>query len=180
MKKEHLQLIKASVLGLLTLLLLVITVFEILPAGQSVLIAKDEITVSPSRISVGSNTYQLLVSGTLFNDSDETLTVDSLTVRVEEDEKSLDIRIPLSLTLGPRAEHPLSYSMESTEAFERITSVTASVDGEDVAVSETASPAFGTVTLLLLALTLVLGYFCYRSILVYHYTRLERKIKAEA
>lgn len=180
MKKEALQLIKASALGLLTLLLLVITIFEMLPAKQSELIAKDAITVSPSLINSSSNTYQLLVSGTLFNDSDKAITVDSLKIKVKKGSQSHDLDIPLSVTLGPRAEYPLSHSAEGTQAFEQVVSVSASVGGASIAISEPKTPIFGTVTLLLLALTLVLGYFCYRSILVYRYTRLEREIKTEA
>ena len=178
MKKELLQIVKASVLGLLTLILLVITVFEILPPAQTSLAAKDTVTVSSALISSTSGKYQLLVSGTLFNDSDDTVKLDSVKVTAFDRNQTFDICIPLDVVLGPRAEYALSYSVEHSKAYEQVKSVSATVDGIEKQIANADQSVFSAITLLLIALTLIAGYFCYRSILVCYYAKEEKSLNS--
>ena len=55
-------------------------------------------------------------------------------------------------------------------------SVTATVKGEAITVSNEAGTLLGTVSLLLMALTIVAGFLCYRSALVYSYMQAEKKL----
>ena len=175
MKKELLQIIKTSLLGILTLVLLVLTVLEILPSGQTDLIVKEPITVSPAPVSSGTDRYQLLIMGTLFNDSDEEIAIERLTVTVSGASGKLDVTVP-ARTLPPRTGYELSYSEISEKSYSSVQAVTATVKGEAITVSNEAGTLLGTVSLLLMALTIVAGFLCYRSALVYSYMQAEKKL----
>ena len=177
MKKELLQLIRVIVLGILALLLLTVTVLEILPDRQTALTVRDTVTVSPSRLSSSDDKYQLLVSGTLFNSTNERVTVDSVDVRVTNGQDDYTVHIPISTVLSPREKYEISHTAESTVSYSRVKSVTANTSTEALNLTNSTSASFGTTEVLLLALTAVLGYFLYRSILVYYYMQLEKKQK---
>ena len=176
MKKELLQIIKISLLGILTLLLLILTVLEILPNGQTDLIVKDPITVSPSPVSSANERYQLLVMGTLFNDSDEAIVIERVTVTVSGASGTYDVVIP-ARTLPARTGFEISHSEISEKSYSSVQAVTATVNGEALTVSNETGAPLGTVSLLLMALTLVAGFLCYRSALVYYYMQAEKKLR---
>ena len=175
MKNEFLQMMKTVLLGLLTLLLLTVTVLELLPGGQTALTVKDTVAVAPSVLNSTNGTYQLLFSGTLINQSDESITVDAIDVKVSNGKEEQTVRIPLSITLQPREEYELSHSEESKISYSRIQSMTATVGGEQTSLSNANGSSFGTVTVLFIALTLIAGFLFYRCILVYHYMKIEKK-----
>ena len=177
MKKELLQLARVIVLGILALLLLTITVLEILPDRQTVLTVKDTVKVSSSSLSSSNDKYQLLVSGTLFNRTNERVTVDSIDVRVTNGQDDYTVHVPISTVLGPRGKYEISHAVESSISYSRVKSVTATTSTETLNLTNSTSASFGTTEVLLLALTAVFGYFLYRAILVYYYMQLEKKQK---
>ena len=175
MKKELLQLAKAIVLGILALFMLTVTVLEIFPGAKTPLEIKDSVTVAPSLLNSNGDKYQLLMTGTLTNRSNERVTVDSLDVRVTNGRDDYTVRIPISTVLEPRENYYISYAVESTASYSRVKSVSALTSTETIDLTNSTEASFGTTTVILLAITAIVGYFLYRAILVYYYMQLEKK-----
>lgn len=177
MKQELKQNIKIAIFGVLTLLLLILTVLELLPGKQTDLTIKESVTVSSSLIDTASGTYENAVSGILFNDSASTITVDEITVTVSNGKNEKAIKIPLALQMAPHTEQEISLSQTDTVAYSTVEEVTAQIGGESYSLANVQKSAIGAAALILIACLLVFGFLLYRSILVRYYMYQEKKIK---
>lgn len=182
MKKEIKQDIKIAICGILTLLLLVLTVFELIPEKKSGIIVKDTVTVASSPLDASMTSYENIVSGTLFNETGETIIIDALTVRVSDGETEKDVPIDLSKSpafsscaLEPRTKLEFSTTEFSGYDFKEVKEVRLTVQGELYMLSNVNKSAISIVAIILIALLLVFGFLLYRTILVRYYMYKEPK-----
>lgn len=176
MKKTCLQNAKIAVFGILTVFLLVLTVLELLPEPKSDVTVKEPITVSSVLVDTSRGVYENAISGVVFNDSENTITLNSITVAVSRRNAETEIQIPLSLTLAPRVQEEILFSYFDTVAYTQVDKVTADINGDTYALSNAKSSFIGATVLVLLGLLLIFGFLLYRSILVRYYMYEEKKL----
>lgn len=176
MKKELIQNIKIAVYGILTLLLLLLTVLELLPQKQTGLVMREPLTVSAQLIDTASGTYETALSGVLFNESDETVTAERLTVTVSDGTTEKKIDITLTDPLPPRTRREIRYSEINPNAFTTVTDVSAQIGTETHSVTNVEPSAIGLAAIILIALLAVIAFLLYRSILVRKYMNEEKKL----
>lgn len=176
MKQEIKQDIKIAVCAALTLLLLVLTVLEIFPGKQTDLTIKETVTVSPSLVSTASATYENAISGVLFNDSSDTLSVDAISVTVGNGKDEKTIKIPFNREIAPRTTEEFSVSITDTVAYTSVEDVTAQIEGKYYILSNVKQGTVGAVTLILIALLVLLGFLLYRNILIRYYMYQEKQL----
>ncbi len=118
-------------LALLTLGLTFLLILDLIPADFSGFEVKEKVTVSSSSISAGGDAYISSVRGSLRNTTDKEIEVEKITLVVSNEKgesKTLEIE---GETIRPRTDLELSYLWEGTTAYDRISSVTLTVDGEE-------------------------------------------------
>lgn len=177
MKKVLLQNVKIAIFGILTLLLLVLTVLELVPNQSTVITVKEPIAVSSVLVDTEKGIYENAISGMIFNDSEHTVTVDSVTVTVSNREQDANVQIPLSLTMIPHAQEEILFSKLDFHAFTHVDAVTAEINGDTHSLSNVQDNVIGASALILIALLLIFGFLLYRSILVRYYMYEEKKLK---
>ncbi|MBQ9131117.1 MAG: hypothetical protein IJX62_01420 [Clostridia bacterium] len=138
-------------LGCLTLFFLVATIFSMLPTQSFGLQVTEKITASSARIRANEEYYSTELSGNIKNTSDDTVTVDAVSVLVSNGEQQQKIELE-GFTLPPRTVYPLWEQMESDYGFDRVISVRATVNGEEVELKNAVNsgPVSGMTLLLLL------------------------------
>lgn len=180
MKKTWLQNVKIAVFGILTVLLLVLTVLEILPEQKVDVTLKEPIAVSAVLVDTSRDVYENAISGVIFNDSKNTITLDSITVAVSKRGSETEIEIPLSLTLAPHMQEDILFSYFDTVGYTQVDEVTAKIDGNSYSLSNAQSNLIGATVLILLGALFLFGFLLYRSILVRYYMYEEKKLTEQA
>lgn len=180
MKQKVIQTIKTAVIGVLTLLLLVLTVLELIPSPDVGVSLKEPVTVYSELTDATNGIYQTAVAGVILNESEDTLKINSVTVTVTNGTQDKAIKLYLSedstaFDLPVRTHREFSKSELDTAAFTEVKSVEVEIDGKAHEISNVPEKAIETVTLILIALLLLSGYLLYRSILVTYYTFTEKK-----
>ena len=160
MKKNLLQFLFLPLAGLLTLALLALTVLSCIPQKEATLRETEDVTVSSSvKTVLGDNAnYACLVTGRLFNTSNETLRISCLRILME-DEGGVEVKIQTKGYILPsRASINLLERLEHPTSINRVRSVTILYeDGttEEIPLKANQSSPFRPV--LLGALTLAAG-----------------------
>ena len=180
MKKVWLQNVKIAIFGILTVCLLALTVLEILPDQKTSLTVKEPFSVSASLIDTSRGVYENAISGVVFNDSEETITLHSVTVAISRRNATQEVQIPLSLTLAPHVQEEVRFSYFDTVAYTQVDDVWANINGSAYSLSNVQSNFVGASVLVLLGATLVVGFLLYRSILVRYYMYEEKKLTKQA
>ena len=180
MKKIRLQNVKIAVFGILTVCLLVLTVLELLPDQKTSLTVKESITVSSSLVDTSRGIYENAISGVVFNDSKESITLHSMAVTISRRNATQEIQIPLSITLAPHTQEEVHFSYFDTVAYTQVDDVWATVDGSAYSLSNLQNNLVGASVLVLLGVTLGFGFLLYRSILVRYYMYEEKKLTEQA
>ena len=180
MKQKIIQIVKTSTIGVLTVLLLVFTVLQLLPKPDTGLSLKEPIKVYSELTDATNGIYENAVSGILFNESDDTLKINSITVTLTNGKQDKAIKIFLTedetaLELPARMQREFAKSELDTVSYTVVKSVEVDINGEAHALSNAPEKAFETVTLILIALLLLMGYLLYRSIFTTYYTFTEKK-----
>ena len=118
-------------LALLTLGLTFLLILDLIPADASGLEVKEQADASSALVQAGGNIYTSSLRGTLKNTTDNNLEVDKITVVVSNKDgqsKTLEFQ---EITVLPHADLDLSYQWESSVSYDRVTSITVFVDGEE-------------------------------------------------
>lgn len=134
--------LQLAVFGILALLLLVLTVTELIPDSSQGLEVRQPIKVSSSSLSpIGAEIkdYHSQVAGSLFNPTDETVTVDSVNVTVSDGKNEKVVTVE-GFTLPARTEREITASFEGQISFDRVTEVSVVRGAEtDLLPNQTAS-----------------------------------------
>lgn len=151
------------VFGLLSLLLVVLTVLELLPDPGTGIEVRQLITVSSSSLSpveAEEKDYHSQISGMLFNPNDDAITVDSMAVTVSDGKTEQTVTLA-GFTLPARSTREIMTSLEGKVGFDRVTEVTlVRGDKTDVLPNQTVTSSgvsgIAVIYLLLLAATVFL------------------------
>lgn len=177
--QTHLQNIKIAICGILVLLLLFLTVLELFTQEKTDLTVKESLTVSASITDTASGTYENLIKGVLFNDSEKAITVEALTVTVKNANGEKKISYDQPIVLPARAEKELTISTLDATAYTSVENITATLNGAEQALSNAPQRTVSVIALILIALILVMAYLLYRTILTRYYMHLESKLKTD-
>lgn len=131
MTKHILQNVWILLLALLTLGLTFLLILDLIPADLSGLEVKEKVDVSSALIQAGGNVYTSSLRGTLKNTTDEKLAVEKIAVVISNGDgqsKTLEFE---EVTVLPHADLDLSYQWESNIAYDRVTSITVTLGGEE-------------------------------------------------
>ena len=175
MKKHLLHDLLTLVTGILALTCLVLAVLSAIPGKSAPLKVQETIDVSSSQILANSNRYSTRLSGLLKNPHDDTVTVTSLTVRISDGKTEEDIRLDC-FSLKPRHNLPISELWESEHRFDRVLSVTAEVNGEQIELKNaTAFANVNGLTVILAVLALICGLAAFHFGKISYYIRQEER-----
>jgi hypothetical protein len=131
MTKHLLQNLWILLLALLTLGLAFLLVLDMIPAGSSGLEVKERVEVSSSLISADGNAHVSSVQGFLRNKTGESIAVEKITVVVADaDGNTKTLELDGAKVL-PHGELEISHVWESGLDFDRVSSVTVTVNGEE-------------------------------------------------
>ena len=160
MTKHLLQNLWILLLALLTLGLAFLLVLDMIPARASGLEVKERVDVSSSRISADSNVHISSVQGFLRNTTGETVKVDGITVVVEDGKgNTKTLELPGAEVL-PHSGLEVSHTWESAIAFDRVNSVTVTVNGEEDLIPNTPKTfILNASTIVYLVLTAISAFF---------------------
>ena len=131
MTKHILQNLWILLLSLLTLGLALLLILDMIPAKASGLEVKERVEVSSSQISAGGRDYISSVQGFLRNTTAQTVEVERITVVVADSEGTEKVLELPGATVTPHAELEISHIWESGLAYDRVLSVTVTVNGEE-------------------------------------------------
>ncbi len=173
------QAIKIAVFGLLTLCFLALTILELLPGKTTELTVREPVTVVSAPVNVAAGMNENAVTGVLFNDSTDAITVDQLNVTLKKGKAEKEVQIPLGVTIAPHTEYRLAYSEMNVLAYSEIENLSAEIGGVQYALANAEGGSIGAGVLILLACLLVFGFLLYRSILVRVYIHQEEQLKKE-
>ena len=180
MKQKILQTVKTAVIGVLTLLLLVLTILELIPEPDIGVTLKEPVTVYSELTDATNGIYETAVAGVILNESDDMMKIHSITVTVTNGTQDKAIKLYLSedntaFDLPARTQREFSKSELDTASFTEIKSVEVELDGKTHELSNLPEKAIDTIVWILIALLLLSAYLLYRSILVTYYTFTEKK-----
>ena len=147
MKQKITQVVKTSILGVLTVLLLVLTVLQLLPSPDTGVSLKEPIAVYSELTDATNGVYENAVSGILFNESDDTLKINSITVTLTNGAQDKAIKVYLTddetaLDLPARMQREFSKSELSTVSYTEVKSVEVEINGEAHEISNAPEKAF--------------------------------------
>ena len=118
-------------LALLTLGLTLLLILDLIPADASGMEVKEKVAVSSALVQADGDIYISSLRGSLRNTTDNILEIDKITVVVgNEDGQSKTLTFE-KLTVLPRTDLELTHQWESNIAYDRISSITVFVDGEE-------------------------------------------------
>ena len=160
MTKHILQNILILILALLCLGLLFLTVLDLIPANTSGLQLSEEVAVSSSRINANDEeTHISVVRGTFQNPTENTVEIERVQIVVsneEGDEKTVELD---GVTLLPRTDREFSSTWTEDKAYDRILSITVTVDGaEDLVPNKVSNFSFGSFAILYLILLAIFAF----------------------
>lgn len=171
--------LQIAVFGLLSLLFLVLTVTELLPEKSYGVTVRQPVTVSSSSLSpidAEVKDYHTQIVGSLFNPTDEAITVDSVSVTVSDGKNEKTVTVG-GFPLPARTEHEITASFEGQISYARVTEVLLMSGGEtDVLPNQTASSfRIGGVVIFYLALLGIAVFLTVRAAKVRYYLYQETK-----
>ena len=160
MTKHLLQNLWILLLALLTLGLALLLVLDAIPAKTSGLEVKERVEASSALISAENKVYISSVQGYLRNATNQKVKVDQITVVVSDgdgNQKSLTLE---GAELAPYAELEVSQAWESGVEYDRVLSVTVTVNGEEDLIPNTPTTFFlSASTIVYLVLTALSAFF---------------------
>lgn len=171
--------LQIAIFGLLSLLLLVLTVMELLPEKSHGVTVRQSITVSSSSLSpieAEVKDYHSQIGGSLFNPTDKAITVDSVSVTVSDGKNEKTVTVE-GFTLPARTEHEIIASFEGQIFYDRVTEVAlVSVGETDVLPNQTATSfRIGGVVIFYLVLLAITAFLTVRAAKVRYYLYQETK-----
>ncbi len=134
--------LQIAVFGLLSLLLVVLTVLELIPARNEGITVSQPIVASSSSLSpIGAEVkdYHTQVSGILFNSTERDIAVESVQIKVSDGthEKSITVE---GFTLPARNTREILTEFRSQVAYDRVLEVVLVCNGsEDVIPNQTTT-----------------------------------------
>lgn len=174
--KRLLQFLWIPLCALLTVLFLVLTLLEAIPAPASPLELSEQAHVSAS-LKTGdeqNKVYLCQLSGELFNPTAEEIRLDTVKLRMEDADGEEYTLYLTDLTVRARSSLALKAEWESARPYERITSITA-VTPDREALQIRARDGVSPIVLLLVALTLLSALATYHFIRQHRYALEEEK-----
>ena len=179
MFRQMIQNLIIVLVGCLTLVFLIGAIFSMLPTQSFGLQVKEQITASSSRIRANEENYVTDVIGNIKNTSDEAIAVQAISVRISDGKQHHDVVLE-GFTLPPRTSYPLQSRLDSQHDFDRVISVTATVDGESVELKNaTADHPISGITVLLLVLCAACALITVHACKIRYYMKQEATAAAQ-
>lgn len=179
--KEHIgQNVRILITGLCLLLLLTAAILSAIPEKQTGLVADRTLEVSNSRITMSEEKYACELQGSLKNDSEESISIESVEILVS-DGRNEHTETLEGFTLPPRVAKEIFLRWETEHAFDRVISVSVCINGErNVLPNVTRGWSINGITWLLLGLSLLTAYLLYRACMIRYYMYQEDQQKTQA
>lgn len=168
--------IRIAVWALLALLIAVLLVLELTPpTNTSNITVSTPITVTSEIVKVQSGRYVTTVSGALYNPTDDPITVEKLCIYItaEQGFRGVDVE---GFVLHPRTSEEILVSWTGGSDFNRVTRITATVNGEDQNVqnfNSQAQPIIRGAVIFYLVLAAIVAFFLTRAIKIRYYLHQE-------
>lgn len=180
MTKHMLQNLWILLLSLLTLGLALLLVLDMIPARTSGIEVKEQVKASSSLVSAGGGAHISSVQGFLRNTTNQTVEIERITVVVSDGNgASKTLELP-GTTVFPHAELEISHVWESAVAYDRVSSVTVTVNGEADLIPNTPKTfILNSSTIVYLVLTGISAFFLVWVSKVRYYMYQEDMEKAE-
>ena len=160
MTKHILQNFWILLLALLTLGFAFLLVLDFIPANPSGMEVREKIDVSSSVINTADHTHISSVQGFLRNATNETITVEKITVEVSNREGLKKIVEVEGGEVLPRTDMEVAFVWEGGVAYDRVTSVKVTVNGETDLIPNTPKTfILNASTIVYLILTAVSAFF---------------------
>ncbi len=142
-----------------TLLLLVLMLLSLVgDAAEVPLSVREEFIASSSLLEKGSDRYLVQVQGSLINLGDTPLQVDALKLCIGDGDTEWEL-VKEGFSLPVRFERPFLYEWEDTVPYDRVLSVVAVCNGEELPLANsTADAPFNISALIYAGLTLLAAW----------------------
>ena len=183
MTKHILQNILILILALICAGLLFLTILDLIPANTSGLQLSEEVTVSSSRINANEETRISVVRGVFYNPTDDTVEIERVRIVVSNedgDEKTVELD---GVAILPRTDREFSSSWAEDKAYDRILSITVTVDGaDDLMPNKVSNVSFGSFAIFYLILLAIFAFLLVWACKVRYYMYqedLEKEKKGE-
>lgn len=149
--------------------------------SQSGLEVQEKLTVSSAPIDKDGSSFSCLLSGSLSNPTDSTVTVKSLLVTVGDGEREQEIRLP-GFSVPARTDAPVSFSWEDSVKWTQIQSVFAEYDegGERLSNAARQGLSVNVAAVEWLVVAAALGYVTFSFGRVLHYAAQEDAMKKKS
>jgi hypothetical protein len=178
MKNHLLQNVKILVLGILTLACLIVAVISAIPEKETDLIMQEPFLVSSSQILANSNEYSTQLTGVIKNTTGKPITLQEILVTVSDGKTQSVVSLD-GVSLPPRTTWSYLEQWESGANFNRVLSIRAIVDGEEISVPTTLpSMSIDGVTVIFLLLGAILAFFLTHACKIRYYMMQEDQFKA--
>lgn len=160
MTRHILQNVWIFLLALLTLGLALLLVLDMIPANTSGMEVREKVDVSSSLIDTDENTHISSVQGFLRNTTNATIEVEKVTVEVSNRDGVIKILELEGGKVQPRTDLEVSCVWEGGVAYDRVTSVTVTVNGEEDLIPNTPRTfILNASTIVYLVLTAISAFF---------------------
>ena len=168
-KDAAVQTVKIVLLALLALVLAVLAALELQPTALSELQIKTPLRVSSALIDVGQNAYSWELSGAFANESNETITVETLYVTVSDGKLTKRVEVD-GFTLHPRTSREIPKTVGTgIHAYDRITRVEVTVNGETDVLANTANTTISGIAILYLVALAAVAILLVRACKIRYY-----------
>ena len=176
-KKDFLiQDLKIVLWAIPSLLLIVLMLLEMLPQRGTGLEMKKQVTVSSALVSVSSKDYVSAVNGTLYNPTDDTIVVDSLSVTVGDGRTDRKITFQ-GFTMPPRTEKELSQGWVGMVEYDRVLNVKVTIDGDETQLfNNSVKTGIGGAVIFFLVLLIPVALMLIRACKIRYYLYQESKM----
>ena len=165
MTRHILQNLLILLLAAICLGLVLLTVLDLIPANASGLMLSEKITVSSSQIYANEENRISVVRGTFQNPTNATVVIEKAMIVASNAEGAEKLIELTGISIPARTDKEIVYSWQEAAAYDRILSITVTVEGEEDLVPNSVSSAtvdgFAVVYLILLAIfALLLVWAC--------------------
>jgi len=157
--KKHIYTVAAALTALVALVFAILFVITLLPVGVESVRVGDVIRISASPLDAGGERYLLQVRGSLINETDESVTLDGITLTVSDGKTRGDVTVK-GVTLTPRLAVELTDSWEGEVPFDRVDAVHVTLDGREVRVENRAQSVIGADTVVMLVVAIAFALLC--------------------
>ena len=132
--------LQIAVWAILALFLVILLILETRPTpNQSDLTVSEPITVNSSIIDVHTQRYSTTVRGSLYNPTNEPVTIDSVTVSVITDDKGYRVVEFDGFVLHPRMAEEITHTFTGGTEYQRVSRVAVTVNGEERVIVNTTN-----------------------------------------